>query len=484
MSKVNTNLISGKTTIVDGYIQGNKVSSVNNEPNTPSYMNAGSYFITELLKIPANTKISHITIGVNDSLNVGDTVSGVVVGFAKYLRTEHSYDKRYQIDRYIMKDGKGTVHKNTDTNLTCNKAVSIVIDEEVTEELVLIIGCEGAIWGDKVGSVTGGLAFGGGSAPAEGTEVALVYGNYVGKVSIYAYGTALKDMSNNITTNSSEIQDIKNNKVDKTQIGNTAGKIPQIDGSGKLEASIMPSIAITDVHVVQDSQAMMQLTVQVGDVVVVQNEGNKTYMCKDPSQSNKDQKFIEINTGYPVVKKVNNVLPSNTGELSINGTQINVDGQVTSPTIAEEFKKYVKSVNGETPRADGNVTIYARQISGTYNQSGGTVQSHLDTIKNSIDSASNRIATLERKVPPIRVGELIQTFAYNGDSYSQGGVEYVWLGKQNNLVQRAKYPALFDAFGLASGINAFNLPHIADQSVQFDYGKSRYRKTYIVAKIS
>ena len=211
-SKVEPNVISEKTTIVDGYVLGSKVSSVDNNPNQVNYMNAGNFFIYEHLKVSANTKISHITIGVNNSLNVGDIVSGVAVGVAKYKATIDTHKKTYEIVEYLVQDGKGIVHKNTDTDLTCDKAVSIVVNKEVTEDLVLIVSCEKAIWGNKDAQTTG-LAYGGNVAPNVGSEVILNHGNWVGKVSIYAYGTSLNDLSNNVTTNSSEIQNIKNNSI-------------------------------------------------------------------------------------------------------------------------------------------------------------------------------------------------------------------------------------------------------------------------------
>ena len=101
-SKVEPNVISEKTTIVDGYVLGSKVSSVDNKPNQVNYMNASDFFIYEHLKVSANTKISHITIGVNNSLNVGDIVSGVAVGFAKYKATIDTHKKTYEIVEYLV----------------------------------------------------------------------------------------------------------------------------------------------------------------------------------------------------------------------------------------------------------------------------------------------------------------------------------------------------------------------------------------------
>ena len=401
VSKIKPNVISEKTTIVDGYVLGSKVSSVDNKPNTPSYMSAGGFFIYELLQIPNGTKVSHITIGVNDSLNVGDTVSGVVVGFAKHKTTIDHINKTYEIVEYLVQDGKGVVHKNTDTDLTCDKAVSIAVDKEMTDDLVLIVGCENAIWGEKTGSVLNGLAYGGGTAPIVGSEVPLGYGNWVGKVSIYADGVSLNDLSKNVTTNSSEIQNIKNNKVDRTEVGNLANQIPQIDGTGKLVASIMPDLAITSVQVVTNEAEMMRLTnIQVGDVVVVENEGNKTYMCKDPSQTNKDQKFIAINMGTPMVMKVNNQSPSATGEVTLDGSHI--DGS---------FKGYpAKKLDVHLDEFDTRIIQNLNKILSLELQDNNHTRL-INDLTNVNNVQNNRIQALEnRPKTQHRVGDIIQTF--------------------------------------------------------------------------
>lgn len=303
-------------------------------------------------------------------------------------------------------------------------------------------------------------------------------------------GNVTIDSTNiNTTATNQTVQQALDNKVETSRVGNNAGQIPQIDGTGKLVTSIMPDLAITSVQVVANEAEMMRLTnIQVGDVVVVENEDNKTYMCKDETQTDKDKKFVAINTGLSVVKVINSQRPDATGSLTLNGTHINVDGQ-NNTTIKEELEKCVKSVNGETPRADGNVTINAGQINGVYN-SAGNLQSHLNTIKNSIDTVtsrannnSNRIGALERKKPTIHVGEIITTFKDNGDSYTLNGVTYLYCGKANNLITSANYPELTAALGL-TGVASYNLPVINDIEISYDYTRRARRKHYIVAKIS
>lgn len=50
--------------------------------------------------------------------------------------------------------------------------------------------------------------------------------------------------------------------------GTTSGTVPVLDANGKLDATILPALAITDTHPVATQVAMLALTAQVGDVAV------------------------------------------------------------------------------------------------------------------------------------------------------------------------------------------------------------------------
>lgn len=279
-----------------------------------------------------------------------------------------------------------------------------------------------------------------------------------------------------------QLQDSLDNKVDTSLVGNNANKIPVLDRNGKLENSTIPNLAITDVFVVADENAMMQQTVEKGDVVVVENEGNKTYMCKDALQPNKLDRFIEINMGIPMVMKVNNISPSATGELDIKGNQIPVSNTIAT-SISDELDKCVRTVNGQQPLLQGDVTINAGQILAVVgNQAPNNVQVHLNNLHTNIGNNTTRIANLERKRPTLHIGEIITTFEDKGNSYQLNGVEYIYLGRQNNTITSANYRDLTTAFGLPTTTRAFDLPYIPDVATNFDFGKNRNRKTYIVAR--
>lgn len=58
--------------------------------------------------------------------------------------------------------------------------------------------------------------------------------------------------------------------------GTSAGQVPLLDGSGLLDTSILPAIAVTDVNVVASQAAMLALTAQKGDVAI-RSDINKSF---------------------------------------------------------------------------------------------------------------------------------------------------------------------------------------------------------------
>lgn len=66
--------------------------------------------------------------------------------------------------------------------------------------------------------------------------------------------------------------------------GTTSGTIPVIGSDNKLDASIIPAIAITDTFVIASQTAMLALTAQVGDVAV-RTDLNKSFILKTDGAS-------------------------------------------------------------------------------------------------------------------------------------------------------------------------------------------------------
>lgn len=62
-------------------------------------------------------------------------------------------------------------------------------------------------------------------------------------------------------------------------IGTTAGNVPVLGNDGKLDASVLPAIAITDTFVVNSESAMLALDAQVGDIAV-RTDLQKSFILK------------------------------------------------------------------------------------------------------------------------------------------------------------------------------------------------------------
>lgn len=269
-----------------------------------------------------------------------------------------------------------------------------------------------------------------------------------------------------------------NGKVNTSQIGKTAGKIPQIENDGKLASSIMPDLAITEVFVVADENEMMQKSVQVGDVVVVQNEDNSTYMCKDATKQTKGEKFIRINMGYPVVKSVNGENPDSTGELDLNGTHINATVKGYNDTI----QNHLQTIDNNINIANNNIQSI-NGVVGDVTRDVSTLRSDLANTKTAVNNQDIRLSRIEAKKHSVKVGEVISTLNTTlGDSYVIDGVTFMYIGREK-LISRNDYPQLASALGITSGVN-FNIPVIADSTFRYDYNsKTATRKHYIVAKM-
>ena len=76
-----------------------------------------------------------------------------------------------------------------------------------------------------------------------------------------------------------KINFIPEDTANKNKVNGYAG----IGSDGKIDSSLLPSIAITDTHVVSSEAEMLTLTAQVGDIAIV--NGEKTYILQKSGAS-------------------------------------------------------------------------------------------------------------------------------------------------------------------------------------------------------
>ncbi len=415
--------------------------------------------------------VSAIRIDVDEGLDVGDTVGGVhIVEVEK--KTSKSTDI---VGDKITEGGSFIVEKDS----RGQKVIYVPVEKEYTKDTYFLIGQAGLSQmaqtcylnvpdDDSINR----LMFN--DLPATGQPLNHSYGiNWVIRHALtndtIDVREELKSLNNKITnagsgtvtsvngqapndqgevtvgiTNIQGLQDALDNKVNTTEVGNSANLIPRLD-NGKLVDSIIPELAITRiVDATNQADALAKVNsgdIQVGDSVRLTSEQNKVYQYTGGTAGIFTDRFIEISQGDATVRTVNN----------------------------------------QTPTLDGNITINARQINGTYNNRAGTIQNHLDTIKSNLDNHSTRIATLERKHPTYNVGDIVPTFKNSNNGYIIDGCEFMYCGTQH-LLTRANYPEFATTLGIPSGTSAFNTPVIADEVIRFDISRQVTKRYYVCIK--
>lgn len=87
-----------------------------------------------------------------------------------------------------------------------------------------------------------------------------------------------------------------------------ANKVVKLDGQGKLNKDMLPSIAVNDYFSVTafTDEKLGALTYENGDVVVVENGGvvSKRYLCIHKGATNSTTEFVELNSKDGVVQSV------------------------------------------------------------------------------------------------------------------------------------------------------------------------------------
>lgn len=189
--KTKENVIAGKTVLLDGYIPGVSVFDLNNTRANGIMSSNTCLFVCEDMRVSANQKVCQITIGIESNKQIGDKITGVNIGAIKASNG--------QVLDYVIQNGVAYIHKNIDSRLGCDKAITINIDKTWTEDVRLMVGANGALWGQRSNNY-GGNAKGMTSLPNVGDTVTLeVGGNYIGKAIAYGDDLALRDLGNSST---------------------------------------------------------------------------------------------------------------------------------------------------------------------------------------------------------------------------------------------------------------------------------------------
>lgn len=323
VNKTKDNILSGKIILQNGYIDG-VVYSINNPNNISPSNGNGTYSGTDSKVIQANQHITSIMVAVRDNLDVGATVTGVNVGI---VRADN-----HQIIEYIHRNETGKVIENKYPEIiTATRVVNIPIDKKWNQNIYFIVGVNGMLWGSPNGTPGVYRVTGGDSLPNVGHIINnLNTGNYIGRVVALGNGISLNSLTD---------------KVDISQVGNEANKIPRVGENGKLPSNILPAEVNGGVRTVNGISPV---------------DGNVTVLSSNIKYVNNQELTVkDAIDGKP--NTVNGISPVR-GNITVYSDNIPINSN-TSETIDQELNKKVNKNTNNDFTAKNNFINYSPTVS-------------------------------------------------------------------------------------------------------------------------
>lgn len=337
VSKTKNNILSGKTILQDAYISGDIYSIDNSNATDNSFANSDTkYSGTANKVITANTNVTSIVVAVRSSMNAGTVATGINVGVVRSDTNE--------IIEYVHQNSTGIVYENTYSQINASRVVNIPINKSWGQNVYFIVGVNGMLWNSPHGSLNLNRVTGGDSLPSVGHVINnLNTTNYIGKVVVLGEGINLNTL---------------NNKVDISQVGNEANKIPRVGENGKLPSNILPAEVNGGVRTVNEiSPVNGNVTVLASNIKYVNgqeltvkdaidNKVNET----DTVTSSRAHKIVKLDGSgkindnmmpLTVAKRINN-LDVNNNAVTIYSDNINIsssDSQKISEALGERAHK-------------------------------------------------------------------------------------------------------------------------------------------------
>lgn len=318
VSKTKNNILIGKTILQDGYIDGELFSY--NNPNATEIANGnGIYSGTNVRFIQSNQHVTSIVVAVNGAFEIGSRVSGVNVGV---VRRDNN-----QIIEYIIQNGTGIVTENNyPQKITATRVVNITIDKKWSQDVYLIVGINGMLWGRVQGTPGVNIGTGGERLPNVGSTINnLNTSNYIGRVVV---------LGSNISLNS------LTNKVDLSDVANEPNKIPRIGTDGRLPANILPPEQNGGVRTVNSQSPVNgNVTVYSDNIDISSSNSKKISQALDEKLNksevgNSGNNVPRLNNG----KLVNSVLPDGLiSKNNVNNFTNKNDFDFYSPTVTRDF---------------------------------------------------------------------------------------------------------------------------------------------------
>lgn len=214
VSKTKENLVTGKTTLLDGRLLHNALSIVNNTNAIYHIRENSSWCGSPNLTVSANTKISYVCIAVKDDLEVGTQLNNIKLAAVK------SNDNQVY---HILTVDSALVVKNTLGYISSSKMIMIPINTAFDTQVYFIAGFNGMKWGNTPrGSNWPTIWPEGRSFPAVGTTLKTNRTNYVPQWFVLSEELGLNDVVTSVNTKASKND---SNTFDGTNIFNANVKL-------------------------------------------------------------------------------------------------------------------------------------------------------------------------------------------------------------------------------------------------------------------
>lgn len=214
VSKTKENLVTGKTTLLDGRLLHNALSVVNNTNAIYAISDNTSWCGSPNLTVSANTKISYVCIAVKDDLEIGTQLNNIKLAAVK------SNDNQVY---HILTVDSALVVKNTLGHISSSKMIMIPVNTAFDTQVYFIAGFNGMKWGNTPrGSNWPTIWPEGRSFPAVGTTLKTNRTNYVPQWFVLSEELGLNDVVTSVNTKASKND---SNTFDGTNIFNANVKL-------------------------------------------------------------------------------------------------------------------------------------------------------------------------------------------------------------------------------------------------------------------
>lgn len=214
VSKTKENLVTGKTTLLDGRLLHNALSVVNNTNAVHHISENSSWCGSPNLTVSANTKISYVCIAVKDDLEIGTQLNNI-----KLAAVKSSDNQVY----HILTVDSALVVKNTLGHISSSKMIMIPVNISFDTQVYFIAGFNGMKWGNTPrGSNWPTIWPEGRSFPAVGTTLKTNLTNYVPQWFVLSEELGLNDVVTSVNTKASKND---SNTFDSTNIFNANVKL-------------------------------------------------------------------------------------------------------------------------------------------------------------------------------------------------------------------------------------------------------------------